>query len=65
MSQAYHNNAKTNAHTRLQIQHSSLSNAELSLKYNVDVKTIKKHRERDFTEDKSSRPHKINYFYHH
>lgn len=61
MSQVYHNNAKTNAHTRLQIQQSSLSDVALGLRYNVSVKTIKKHRERDFTEDKSSRPHKINY----
>ena len=55
MSQVYHNNAKTNKHTRLQIQQSQLSNIELSLKYSVNIKTIKKHRARDFTEDKSSR----------
>ncbi len=61
MSQVYHNNARTNAHTRLQIQQSSLSNVALALKYDVDVKTIKKHKYRDFTEDKSSRPYKIDY----
>lgn len=61
MSQVYHNNATTNKHTRLQIQNSLLSNTDLSLKYDVNVKTISKHRARDFTEDKSSRPNHINY----
>ena len=61
MSQVYHNNAKTNAHTRLQIQQSLLSNSVLASKYEVNVKTIIKHRRRGFTEDKSSRPNKITY----
>ena len=61
MTQLYHNNATTNAHTHLQIQQLLESNSELSFKYNVNIKTIRKHRARYFTEDKSSRPHKINY----
>lgn len=61
MSQVYHSNATTNKHTRLQIQQSLLSNTELKRKYHVDIKMIKKHRARNFREDKSSRPHKIDY----
>ena len=38
------------------IQQSDLTNVELSKKYNVNVKTVAKYKERDFTEDKSSRP---------
>jgi len=61
MSQLYDNNAKTNAHGRLQIQQSLLPNSALASKYKVNAKTIQKHKSRDFTEDKSSRPNNINY----
>ncbi|MCF6184648.1 MAG: integrase core domain-containing protein [Bacteroidales bacterium] len=61
MSQVYHSNARTNQHVREIIQNSDLTNVELAKKYNVNVKTIAKHRNRDFTEDKSSRPNKIEY----
>jgi transposase-like protein len=61
MSQVYHSNAKTNSHTREMIQKSDLNNVELATIYNVNVKTISKHKSRNFLEDKSSRPNKIHY----
>ncbi len=61
MSQVYHANARTNQHVRGIIQESELTNVELANRYSVNVKTICKHRNRDFTEDKSSRPNKIHY----
>ena len=59
MSQVYHSNARTNQHIREIIQKSDLTNIELSQIYNINVKTVAKHKQRDFTEDKSSRPHNI------
>jgi len=61
MSQVYHSNARTNQHVREIIQNSDLTNTELAAKYNVNVQTISKWRNREFTEDKSSRPDKIHY----
>ena len=61
MLQVYHSNARTNQHVRGIIQNSDLTNAELADKYNVSIGTISKWRNRDFTEDKSSRPNKIHY----
>ena len=61
MSQVYHSNARTNSHTREIIQKSELTDVELASRFGVNVKTIAKHRSRDFTEDKSSRPDKIHY----
>ena len=61
MSQIYHSNAKTNQHVREIIQKSDLTNVELAKKYNVNIKTISKWKEREFVEDKSSRPNKIHY----
>jgi transposase-like protein len=43
------------------IQKSDLSSAQLANIYNVNVKTILKHRSRNYTDDKSSRPNKIHY----
>jgi transposase-like protein len=43
------------------IQKSNLTNVELADKYSVNVKTISKWKEREFTQDKSSRPNKIHY----
>ena len=54
MSQVYHSNARTNQHVRGIIQKSDLTNVELAQKYDVNVKTVTKHRNRDFLEDKSS-----------
>ncbi len=51
MSQVYHSNARTNQHVRQRIQQSDLTNVELSDNYNVNVKTIAKHRKRDFSND--------------
>ena len=59
MSQVYDSNARTNQHIREIIQKSDLTNIELSQIYNINVKTVGKHKQRDFTEDKSSRPHNI------
>ena len=61
MSQVYHSNARVNQHTRRIIQKSDLTNVELANKYSVNVKTIAKHKNRDFTKDKSSKPNKIHY----
>ena len=61
MSQVYHSNAKLNQHSRERIQYSSLSNIELATIHSVNEKTIAKWKSRDFTEDKSSRPHTIHY----
>ena len=52
MSQVYHSNARTNQHLREIIQKSKLTNVELANRYSVNAKTISKHRNRDFTEDK-------------
>ncbi len=61
MSQVYHSNAKLNKHSREIIQNSELTNIELAQKFNVNEKSIRKWRGRDFTEDKSSRPNRIHY----
>ncbi|MDQ7032940.1 MAG: integrase core domain-containing protein [Desulfonauticus sp.] len=61
MSQVYHSNARTNQHVREIIQNSDLTNVELAQKYNINVKTVAKHKARSFTEDKSSRPNTIDY----
>ena len=36
-----------------------LTNVELANNYNLNIKTISKWKDRDFIEDKSSRPHNI------
>ncbi|MDF1881621.1 transposase [Sulfurimonas sp. MAG313] len=61
MSQNYHCNARTNQHVRSIIQESNGTNVELASRYSVNTKTIAKHKNRDFTEDKSSRPNTIHY----
>jgi len=61
MCQVYHENAKLNKHSREIIQSSRLTNNELAKKYDVNEKTIRKWRGRDFSEDKSSRPKTIHY----
>ena len=58
MSQVYHSNARTNQHVRGIIQESELTNIELANRYSVNVKTIAKWKDREFIEDKSSRPDK-------
>jgi transposase-like protein len=59
MPQGYHTNATTNEHSRAIIQQSSLSNTELSERFEINEKTVSKWKNRDYLEDKSSRPHTI------
>ena len=61
MSQVYHSNAKLNKHSREIIQNSELTNIELAQIFNVNEKSIRKWKSRDFTDDKSSRPNTIHY----
>ncbi len=61
MKQAYHSNASTNLHMRLEISKSNLTNSELAIKYNISEPTVSKWRNRDVFEDKSSRPYNIHY----
>lgn len=61
MCQIYHSNARTNQHVRDIIQKSDLTNVELSRKYNINIKTVSKWSNRDYQEDKSSRPNTIDY----
>lgn len=61
MTQVYHSNAKTNQHQRKIIQYSTSTNIELAKRFNINVKTVAKHKKRDDTKDKSSRPNTIHY----
>ena len=61
MKQNYHSNAKTNIHFRSEIYNSELSNKELSIKYDTSVNTVRKWKNRESFEDRSSRPHNIKY----
>lgn len=61
MKQHYHSNAKTNSHMRKSIQKSEATNQALSQQFGVSVQTISKWRNRESTEDGSSRPHTIHY----
>ena len=51
MSLCLNSNAKTNSHIRSMIQQPDLTNVELANKHNVNVKTVDKYKERDFTEE--------------
>lgn len=59
MLQKLHQNAKTNYAIRREIQSSSQSIASLAHKFNLSWLTVKKWKEREFVEDKSSRPEKL------
>lgn len=61
MKQAYHANATTNLHLRAKIYNSQLPVNLLAKKYGVSEKTIRKWKNRDDLNDKSSRPHNIKY----
>jgi len=54
-------NAVTNIHIRNEIKESSLTNFELSEKFNISETTISKWKNRNSLYDKSSRPNKITY----
>lgn len=56
MLQKLHKNAKTNYAIRRQIKQSPLSVAVLARKFNLSWSTIKKWKQREDVEDKSSRP---------
>ena len=62
MQQIYHSNAKTNVHNREQIQKCfSDSNEILAARFNVSNQTVSKWRNRNFQQDASCRPKKIEY----
>jgi len=61
MKQTYHTNARTNIHNRATINKNSFSNKELSERFEVSKTTVSKWKGRSNLEDKSSRPHKIEY----
>ena len=61
MKQHYHSNARTNSHMRESIQKSEASNQALAHRFGVSVQTVIKWRNREETEDCSSRPHTIHY----
>ena len=44
MTQVYHSNARTNQHQRKIIQHSTSTNIELAKRFNINVKTVAKHK---------------------
>lgn len=56
-----HNNATTNKVQRKEIQESTLKNFELADRYGVSERTVSKWRNRTNTEDRTSRPKRINY----
>jgi len=59
MLQKLHKNAKTNYAIRQEIKQSQDSISALAKKFNLSWSTVKKWRERETLEDKSSRPHKL------
>jgi transposase InsO family protein len=61
MQQVYHSNAATNLNIRSQIQNNSASNSDLATRFNVSEQTISKWRNRDFIQDASCKPLKIEY----
>jgi transposase len=61
MQQVYHANAATNLRLRAEINNSKLSITSLAEKHNLSKNTIRKWKNRDQFEDKSSRPENIKY----
>ncbi len=61
MKQNYHKNAKTNLHYRELIHNSVVPIQQLSIRYKVSPKTIRKWKGRGDFQDKSSKPHSIKY----
>jgi len=61
MQQVYHSNAATNLNIRSQIQNNSASNSDLATRFNVSEQTISKWKNRDFIQDASCKPLKIEY----
>lgn len=65
MNQHYHANAVTNVQQRSQLQNKTIKISQklLALSLGVSEQTLSKWANRDFVEDKSSRPHTIHYSY--
>lgn len=61
MQQVYHSNAATNINIRELIQNSDLNNFDNSKRFGISQQTVSKWRNRDFTNDLSSRPYHIEY----
>ena len=59
MLQKLHKNARTNYAIRLAIKQSSEPISRLANKYHLSWQTVKKWKERESVEDKSSRPHNL------
>jgi hypothetical protein len=59
MLQKLHKNARTNYAIRLAIKQSSEPISHLANKYHLSWQTVKKWKERESIEDKSSRPHRL------
>jgi transposase InsO family protein len=60
MKQHLHSNAKTTYKIRREIKHSKDSISSLARRYNLSWMTVKKWKDRDSIEDKSSIPNKLN-----
>ena len=61
MKQVYHSNATTNVRLRKEINKSSGTYLEISEKFGVSENTVKKWKNRESFEDKSSKPETIYY----
>ena len=61
MQQVYHSNARTNLNIRTEIQNNSANNSDLANRFNVSKQTISKWKNRDFIQDASCKPLKIEY----
>ena len=61
MQQVYHSNARTNLNIRTEIQNNSANNSDLANRFNVSEQTISKWKNRDFIQDASCKPLKIEY----
>ena len=61
MKQVYHSNATTNVRLRNEINKSKGTYLEISENFGVSISTVKKWKNRDNFEDKSSKPNTIYY----
>lgn len=62
MQQVYHSKAKTNLNIREQIQNNpSVSNKKLAHQFGISTQTVSKWKNRDFLQDKSCKPNRIQY----
>ena len=61
MQQVYHSNARANLNIRTEIQNNSANNSDLANRFNVSEQTVSKWKNRDFIQDASCKPLKIEY----